>query len=629
MASFRAFFRRFQIDYLLDVLKAAFRRFPLVCLCCLAGTALGLLAAHDVKLFADDTMARLALFLAYGTVGFLAAALFAESRKLQDKTQIALNLLLGAALAGFAALPEFFTASHMFFGAALALLLLVAPYAGRQSSEDSFWYFNYSGFVGGVIAGISTLILCGGLAAILGSVDYLFELSVPGRYYGDIWIIGGGFFGPLLFLSYVPRQFDFAPEECRMMPGIFFIANYIVVPLVLIMTWVLYAYFAKIVLKWELPRGGLAYMVTGFGAAGTAARLAIFPMRENGTKLLQQFYNYFYHLLPVPLVLLGFGLYTRLSQYGVTEERYAIAISFLWLTVTTLFALVRPRRMHLKYIPMLLAALFLLASLGPWGAVPVSTQSQLARLDGLLEKNGMLKNGAVVKAARQPPFKDRQEMSSILDYLVVDHRIAALRPLVAPFEKEMAAQDNNALVDTDCTRHFTGCYNPVLQPEKIMTAWNITYVESYRRDEKAEDTENFTIRQQNYNYYGDTMLKVAPYTYLARVNVSTQGAEWRADQVYNVGGKPAVKVKFGFTHTGVFTITKEDGTTLSFDLSTAVKNFRQQPLIEVPQESAYKLTLSASTKGLAAEVLITQLDGKNTDGKSTFSSAELTILLTP
>lgn len=627
MASFRAFFRRFQIDYLLDVLKAAFRRFPLVCLCCLAGTALGLLAAHDVKLLADDTMARLSLFLAYGTVGFLAAALFAESRKLQDKAQIALNLLLGAALAGFAALPEFFTASHTFFGAALALLLLVAPYAGRQSSEDSFWYFNYSGFVGGVIAGISTLILCGGLAAILGSVDYLFELSVPGRYYGDIWIIGGGFFGPLLFLSYVPRQFDFAPEECRMMPGIFFIANYIVVPLVLIMTWVLYAYFAKIVLKWELPRGGLAYMVTGFGAAGTAARLAIFPMRENGTKLLQQFYKYFYHLLPVPLALLGFGLYTRLSQYGVTEERYAIAISFLWLAVTTLFALVRPRRMHLKYIPMLLAALFLLASLGPWGAVPVSTQSQLARLGGLLEKNGMLKNGAVVKAARQPPFKDRQEMSSILDYLVVDHRIAALRPLVAPFEKEMAAQDKNAVVDTDCTRHFTGCYNPVLQPEKIMTAWGATYVNRWEQREE-DHTESYDLRLEDYNVYSD-MIRVAPYAYLANVNIGVYGGDWHAEQFYNALGDPKQKIAFSMTKAGVFTITKQDGTKLSFDIAPLARKFHDAGMATVPQARAGELVLSGETKGLAAQLQVTQLGAQLEGDTLQFNSLGMNVLLTP
>jgi len=624
--SFRDFFRRFQLEYLLNVLKAAFRRFPLTCLCCLAATLLGILSAHEVKLFSDETLARLSLFISYGMAGFLGAALFAESRKLPQDRQIAMNLLLAVVLAGFAILPTYFTAAHVFFGAALALLLIVAPYLGLESSEDSFWYFNYSAFVGVVVAGISTLVLCGGLAAILGSVDYLFELSIPGRYYGDIWIIGCGFFGPLLFLSYVPRQFDFAPEECRMMPGVFFIANYVVLPLVLIMTWVLYAYFAKIVLKWELPRGGLAYMVTGFGAVGTMARLAVFPMRENGTKLLQQFYKYFYHLLPVPLALLGFGLYTRLAQYGITEERYAIAVSFLWLTATSLFALLRPQRMHLKYIPLLLAGLFLLAAVGPWGAVPVSTRSQLTQLEKALEKNGMLKNGVIVKPATSPNFKDRQELSSILDYLLEDQRRAAVLPLLAPFEKDIAAQDKDAPFTADC-RRFTSCNSSPALSQRLMRAWGMAYVSRWAQS-ADEQREIFNLRLDKPELYND-IVKVAPYQYDAQVYADLYTGDWHRTPVSRAGGAAPLDITFAATRKGLFTISKPDGTQLTFNLTDIARKFHDAGIVVVPAARTGELSLSAETKGLAARLQITSMDIEVIGDAIEFDHVQATVLLTP
>ena len=620
----KAFFQRFQLEYLLNVLQSAFRRFPLTVLCCLAGTLLGVLSVHDVKIFSDDMMARVCLFLSFGGVGFTAATLFAESRGLKPGAQAALQLAAGAVIAAFAFLPEYFSAAMLFFGAALCLAMLYAPYVARRgSTEDSFWYFNYSNGVAIVISGISTLILCGGLAAILGSVDYLFELDIPGKFYGDIWIIGCGFFSTILFLSYVPRQFDFAPEECRLMPGIFFIANYIVVPLVLIMTWVLYAYFAKIVLKWELPRGGLAYMVTGFGSAGIAARLAIFPMRQTGTKLLQQFYKYFYHLLPVPLGLLGMGLYTRITQYGMTEERYAVGLCLIWLTGLCLFALLRRGRTHIKYIPVALGLLFLLASFGPWGAVPVATASQLAKLESLLAKNNMWQNGKVVKAEKDVSFDDRQQISSTLDFLAEDSHKAALAPLIEPFKP---ALDKDRTLTEPCTRHFTGCYEGYDRPEKIMTAWNLKYVGSWERE---ENNENFTLRLKDYNYYADNLIRVAPYKFVANVNASSYSADWSSEQTASENGKPVLKLTFALTRGGIFSIKKEGGATVAFNLKDLAEKFRAEKLSDVPAERAGELALSAETPGLAAQIRINGFDTSMSGGVLLFNSATMTVLLTP
>src|SRR5215210_7384822 len=79
---FKAFIQRFQTEYLTRVLKETFLRFPLSVLCCIAGTVLCILNAHDIKPFSDDILARISLFLCDGLVLFTAARLFAEGAKL-------------------------------------------------------------------------------------------------------------------------------------------------------------------------------------------------------------------------------------------------------------------------------------------------------------------------------------------------------------------------------------------------------------------------------------------------------------------------------------------------------------------------------------------------------------------
>ena len=172
--------------------------------------------------------------------------------------------------------------------------------------------------------------------------------------------------------------------------GFIFIANYLLVPLCLIYMFILYAYFAKILFQGQLPRGNLAYMVTGFGFIGVLTHLAVYPMRETGTRLLQQFYNHFYTIAIVPILLLAFGLYTRISEYGLTEDRYALVICCLWLSGLSVIYVAYRRLAHIKYIPMILCVLSLIAATGPLSAPWLSVNSQVHQLRIKLTNVGVL-----------------------------------------------------------------------------------------------------------------------------------------------------------------------------------------------------------------------------------------------
>jgi hypothetical protein len=621
MASVRAFLSRFQFEYLRDALLGVFRRFPLPFLCCAAGTLLPILEIHDVKPLSDEMLTRTMLLLVYGFGASAALRLYAEAARLPRTAEFGLCALSAAALAALSFGTAHFGAPHLFAGAGIALAALFAPYVGRAASDDSVWFFNYLNGMSAVIAGLSAFVLCLGLLAIYGSMDYLlYDMKLPREVYGDIWCFGWLFFAPVALLHQVSTQFHFEKSECAIPKGVSFIANYLAVPLVLIYTWVLYVYFLKIAVQWELPKGNLAYMVMGFGSAGSAARLAVFPMRETGTKLLQQFYKYFYPLMIVPLVLLAIGLYTRIHAYGITEDRYAIALGLAWLTILTVWALLRPSEIRLKHVPIVLSALFLLAAAGPWGVSAVSAASQASRLENMLRQAGVITAaGEVVKTKQDVPFELRKTISAELDYFAAT-RLAYIEPWVAPFRKDILAKHKG--IELGC-KQFMTCWGGGTA-EEIMEAWGMAYVQTWQQNAEVQRFDVNTPAGWN----GDTLIRVAPWEYLMHFNAYSGSS---VVQLTPAGDSAANKLKATITTTatGVVTLALGDGRSVTFPLQPLAEALRRDKLDigqPAPQE---RLTLHAENGSLKAELRLNNLRGTIRGDSFQFESAYGMILFTP
>jgi hypothetical protein len=642
--TFKSFISRFQFEYVANVVREVWKRFPLTMLCCLPACAISMLALHNSDLVDGDVLARIIMFGAYGGVWFAAEKLFAESRQLSRGRHIAVALAGGLLLALAVFAPREYSAMHGFLAGALGLLLLFAPYIGRQSSEDSVWYFNYCNGIAAAVAAVASGIFCLGLSAVWGSMDYLiYDGNLNDKVYGDIWLIGAWLFGPIALLYQIQKKFDFEKNDCFIPKGIYFIANYLAVPLVLIYTWVLYAYVGKITLTMTLPKGNLAYMVTGFGAAGIAVWLSVYPMRETGTKLLRQFHKYFYPILALPVILLAVGIYTRIEQYGVTEERYAICMALVWLAGLTGYYLLKPARSHIKHVPMVLCALCLIASFGPWGAVPLSTWSQQARLESYLVKAGVKQAGSAWdkstwSKAKDVSFDDRKEISAILDYMKDSRERAAW--LVAPFEKELRQKyfeerrvyDKNATPENTeypgCGKdYYDGCYNYYQLPEQLMAIWGMEYVGRWQ----TEDNESYTVNTVNCYSCDTGLVKVAPYDYFVRVSAyiySGNNNAWDMSAYEGAVTKDAKpKVKFTLDTKGHFAATHADGRAVSFELLPLLEKYRAQNLKTVPEDKDAEMTLRANDGAFAVEIRLSELRGRpGPDKAMIFEGASMTVL---
>ncbi|MDX5348663.1 MAG: DUF4153 domain-containing protein, partial [Hymenobacteraceae bacterium] len=137
---------------------------------------------------------------------------------------------------------------------------------------------------------------------------------------------------------------------------------------------------------------------------------------------------FFAALIPLALLLL-MAVWQRTSQYGITESRFFVLLLGVWLLVASVYFLISPKK-NIKFIPLTLSVLAVLAAFGPWGAFAVSERSQVNRLKAILNQAHLLKGGKWQPAEKPVPVAYQEQISSVLDYLNRHHSLEKIRPLV-------------------------------------------------------------------------------------------------------------------------------------------------------------------------------------------------------
>ncbi|MGN7438823.1 MAG: DUF4153 domain-containing protein [Alcanivorax sp.] len=413
--------RIFPVEELLNTVK----RFPLSVACALSMFALAFLLTHGLFPIKESWLARIFAVLSCWYFWFGISQLIAESQNMRRAKRMIIDVIVGGAIFFLLWFSTLWAIHLAFVLPALLLGIMFAPYL-TGGDDLSVWFFNRMMWFGVAVSYVALFMFAGGVSVALGAVQMLFEIKVGYKLYSDLWLFACFVLGPIYALSWVPKQFSFSPEDCNDPPGLRFIVNWITVPMVFVYLAILYAYFAKIVTTGEVPNGFLAYMITGFAGAGIVTYMIAWPMRESGSPQLRLFYKIFFPMLIIPVGVHFYAIWERISAYGLTEQRYMLLLSAIWLAIMATTNSMS--RIPLKAIPATLCILMIFASFGPWGGVSLSGKSQFARLENLLVKYDILQSGKIVKTEGEIPFEDRKNISSIIDYLCRTERDAMIEP---------------------------------------------------------------------------------------------------------------------------------------------------------------------------------------------------------
>ncbi|MGE5417946.1 MAG: DUF4153 domain-containing protein [Acidobacteriota bacterium] len=305
-----------------------------------------------------------------------------------------------------------YAALNLFF----YLAFLVAPYFSRR---EGFPAYCVQITMRGITTILLSIVLYLGLAAILGSIDVLLQVDMAESLYIDAWLIVVGVFAPIFFLSGVPTNSqEIEPGEY---PKAFRILMfYIIMPLIVLYTMLLYAYFGKILITFEWPNGVVGNLVLWYSIITTITVFLISSLMVESA-WVRNFSKWIPRAI-IPLIILMFvSVGMRVNIYGITESRYQVLAAGSWVLGIMLYLNISKRVRYPAFVASI-AVIILVSSFGPLSCFSMSIFSQNYRLEAILNKYDMIdSNGLVRPNFSDVSVEDQIKMSTIIAYFSENH----------------------------------------------------------------------------------------------------------------------------------------------------------------------------------------------------------------
>ena len=425
------------IQSLVQQVGSIIKRFPLTVICAILLTTSFIYLTHNgwnLKHYDQYFWAKISMCSALGLSLFLATALFSEANRFSLKGKITIQIITLGIIVGYYFTIvnyekfnlESFTQFTLYI-IATHLFVAFAPFTGANKI-NGFWQFNKTLFLRGLLSGLYTCVLYGGIAIAFWLIDDLLHVKIQYTKYAYAWYLLAGVLNTFIFLAGMPKDIAELESDSSYPKGLKAFTQFVLLPLVTLYLLILYVYSAQIIIHWNLPKGYVSYLVISFSVLGILSLLLIYPLREmEENKWIKIFSRWFYVALYPLIVLLGVSIYNRILEYGITEHRYFILVLAIWLVFIAAYFLLS-KKDNIKLIPVTLFILALITSTGPLGAFSVSHHSQKNRLEKLLIKDGILVNGKVIKTSKAIDDTDVANISSILHYMDEAHTLKMLQP---------------------------------------------------------------------------------------------------------------------------------------------------------------------------------------------------------
>jgi hypothetical protein len=424
------------ISYLqrLDLFQA-FRRFPVPSAMAIITTLLAItLISVDGDIGSEMAAVVSAMIVGYFLfLGGIIARLIRESQQSKTTEYVSLGFcgVLGAII--FIVLPQdydllntkLFRLPFFLLGVSAVMHLVIAyvPFISKGSDGD-FWEYNRKVFIRIVESGFFSGVLYLASLLALVALDKLFDIDFDGRIYGYVGVSIFGIFNSIYFLSKFPAL-DYDDHVERPLSAFLVFTQFLLIPITVIYMVILHAYGIKILLDGELPRGWIGNLSLWFSVIGVFTYLLNYlNPRFSKRVFVSQFIRYFWLVLIVPAILLMISLFRRINDYGVTEERYALAMIASWLVmVILLYGILRWRA--LKWLPISLSVVIAFGLFsGPLSIFGATLSSQKQRLNDMMTTAGLIGEGERELGLNQSDIlnqlrylDDRSDMMFINDWI--------------------------------------------------------------------------------------------------------------------------------------------------------------------------------------------------------------------
>jgi len=485
----------------------------------------------------------------------------------------------------------FFLASH--------LLVSFSPYLVNRNVQD-FWAYNKSLFLRILLSALYVGVLYSGLSIAIYSLEALLEFDIAGVRYGQLGIFLIGIFGTWFFLAGVPQPGRLTGEEKAYPKGLRIFVQYVLIPLVVIYIIILYLYMGKIMIEWQWPNGWVANLVLSFSIVGILGLLLLYPIQDEDDHKWVHLFSRGYYIALIPLIiLLMLSIWVRISEYGVTVNRYFVATLAVWLTGIVIYFLVSKMK-DIRVIPTSMFLIIILISFGPLSAFEVSERSQLSRLEHNLEKHNLLSdNGTVIRSEMEIPFQDRKQISSGITYLLALKGTESIQPY---FEQDL----DEVLENKDST-------NVVSDAQAITDLIGIDYVNNWEMEEgDGSDFATFQVQKRS----TDPVPLQGYDHYVGEIEMWLTSQELEtiiAERVFTISLKDE--------NLEIHLTEKATGRSLVFELKPFIEELPVTGAMKVDALSIERMTLEQQNESMMVKLVFNSITGQRQNDEITSLNA--------
>ncbi len=585
---------------------ATFQRFPFVLISAITFTVVSIILI-DLRGDGKDLttlLIKMGMCSVLGITLFLSIDLFSERKNLPKNQEVLLDF------AGFILLVVYFFLlpdelgivqyiRYSLWLVGLHLLVSIIPYLFIEKTEiNGFWQFNQFLFVNILTSALYSAVLYIGISIAILAVDQLFDATIDGMIYSKLWFFIVGFFNTWFFLSKVttPGEYEELEEADYYPVALKVFTQYVLLPLVTIYLVILYAYGFKILFEWNLPKGWVTYLIIAFSTAGIFSLLLIYPIREEEeNKWIKTFSKWFYLALFPLVVLLFIAIGRRLYDYGITENRYFVIVLACWLTGIAIYFLLSKTK-NIQVIPISLFLIAILSSFGPWGAFYVSKTSQVYRFQSILDRNGMLENGKIIRNDSLMSHTDSESISSIVSYLVDRNELPSLQTF---FSQNLDSLNRDGLDVWDKKTRITAL---IFDKDVVEFNNERTDIEESERN-SLNDKVNHTYTF--YNTENKEVNIITGYDYFLSINEYNDSDTERV-RFYDLGKGKSLKVVYNFEQSQI-EFYEDELRLMTVSMTAMMAKLIKQAKTNSMQADRNDLTMYDEAKDKAVKIEISNL----------------------
>ena len=331
-----------------------------------------------------------------------------------------------------------------------------------------------------LIAGILYLLY----AAIAYTIQTLFDIphKVWDGWYEQAALLLFCGLAPVLFFAMEDR-----PETIEIRRFWAVLLNWVLTPALLIYTVVLYVYAAKILFTWNLPKGGVAIMVTVFFVIFLLAKMLQMLTEPQPFKW---FYDHF-SLFVLPLLALFWtGVARRLTDYGLTELRYYLLLVGALMTACVLVFLFRNQRGYFALAVGSLAVVLLTVLVPSLRGERIAQRVQIQRVRTIAQQLNRLNDDGTLRLPEPDPtdtlnMEEHRRLYQSLDY-IGDNDMLVLK-------QEFGLSSPKAYLETlsELTRNYASAWSEV-RAEEVVVEESEKWVNLLYNDERPLDIRGYS-----------------------------------------------------------------------------------------------------------------------------------------